>query len=995
MNHWMPKYLMLGLFLLLWGSSMSAQSFSAKIRRVSVEDGLSNRFIRTVYQDSKGFIWLGTSYGLNRYDGYGFKLLTRENQGLPTNRVHRIYEDADTCLWVRFDDKQEGRSRISEEISIINLNTLQVRSFQSHFKNQMPIQQRDIFEIYQAAPQKLLIVTKAREVYVYEPGQKCRLLFVLPYPNHTLERLIASKDAIWVIGAGYILEYNRDGLLQQEELTPFKHILDVCIEDNHLLGFAEYLQGDSLFMFLKHPGQPIEYHAPDFSSDDFSKLSPMSLVHRAPSGLIWYSGMGMDQGRMYARVYNKNGELIYDFSSRLRQQVLRSIMQIYFDKNNNVWIATTNGMYILTIQSNRFHTYLNRDEFVPGSRAHSVRGMVEYGDYLYVNTYDGRRRVNLKNETVESLDQPMYVTIQEFNEFVRNPVLDAMKDHQGRLWFSGNQNSVQCYQPEQDSLYNYPSKQNLPKDFHKNYGDSYNRLYQDSKNRIWIGSSNGVYYLDTVHQAFIKFNAYGLCESLNESNVYAILEDQENNALWVGGAEGLFRYSYEHGVFTEHYNTQRKGRYHLPEDHILCLHKDKDDNILWMGTKEGGLIKWDIEHGHYEHFTVATGLSDNVIYGILEDESDCLWMSSNYGLMRFDKNTHWSTVYLPRDGITDKTFNMQSYYEADDGRFYFGGVNGVVAFDPADFQGELQTDLPIHILQYECLSSNDKEMEDRTEELMFTQSIELRPNDVFFRIRFALLDFRFPDQNRYAYKIENSGQGWQYISENELRLNRLPYGNYTLIIRGQSIDGQWSRQELRIPIQVPAPFYQTTLFSVLLFLFALAIIGGIARIYMLNEQKKKIYLEREIANRTQRLRERERDLLKAKEEAEKSSHAKAEFLSVMSHEIRTPMNAVVNLTNYLLEDSPPVRQIENLNTLKFSANNLLAIINDVLDFNKIESGKVEFEAIELQHGRECPQEGHRIFGRSPAPTQSFVGRRSQPSDPDFEQPFEQCHQIYR
>lgn len=939
-------FFLLGLLACLGGShDVWAQSFSAKIRKVSVEDGLSNRFIRTVYQDSKGFVWLGTNYGLNRYDGYGFKLFTKETEGLPTNRVRKIYEGADTCIWVRFEEKKDGQSRVSDELSIIDLNTLSVYSFDERFGPDMPVQQDEIFELYQSAPQQLLIVTKSRAVYSYEKGRQCRLLFELPYPNHTLENIITSDQAVWVIGSGYILEYDQKGVLQQEELIPFKNILDLSREEDHLVGFAEYLQGDSLFKFVKYPSQPVEYAAPGFVSAELTRLSPLSLVHRAPNGLIWYSGM--ENRRMYARIYNERGELIYDFSSRLRQRVLQSILEIYFDQNNNVWIGTTNGIYILTIQDNRFHTYLNRDEFVPGSRAHSIRGIVEHNNDLYINSYDGRWRIDLATEEIQSMDKPIYITIREMGNYIRNPVLDAMKDHDDKLWFSGNQNTVQWYDPSNDSTRFYESKQNLPEDFLKSYGDSYHRIYEDSHHRIWVGSTNGIYYLDTTLQAFIKFNAHGKFKALNDGKVYAILEDTANNALWIGGSEGLFRYDYTAGVLVEHYSADSKGNFHLPEDYILCLHKDKHKNILWIGTHEGGLIRWDVEEHRYDHFTVASGLSDNMIYGILEDDNNCLWMSSNYGLMRFDKNTEWSTVYLPRDGITDKSFNMQSYYEADDGRFYFGSVNGVVAFYPSDFQGEAQSDLPLHVLSYETLSSNDKEMRDRTSELMRTGVIQLKPSDVFFRIRFALLDFRHPEQNRYSYKIEGSGQGWQYISENELRVNQLPYGDYTLLVRGQSIDGEWSRKELHIPIKVPAPFYKTTWFLVLLIIGILGVFIGLVRIYMRSEQMKKINLEREIANRTQKLRERERDLLKAKEEAEKSSHAKAEFLSVMSHEIRTPMNAVVNLTNYLLEDSPAVRQIENLNTLKFSANNLLAIINDVLDFNKIESGKVEFEAIEF------------------------------------------------
>lgn len=920
--------------ILLWVvvGNAAGQSFSAKLRKISIEDGLSNRFVRRTFQDSKGFIWLGTNYGLNRYDGYGFRLFTKEKENLPSNRIFQMYEDADTCLWVRFSN--EDKTPLSE-ISLINLHTLEVMSFADKFGEDFPIQQQDIFEIYQVAPTTIFIVTKSRQVYEYSNGQRLELRFTLPYPNYTLTNIMATEEAIWVVGVGYILEYDRTGILQEEELVPFQSVLSIHREGNHLAGFARYLQNDSLFHFSKKPHKTVEYGSPKFSSENMQRLNPTSSVLKAPNGLIWYNDL------YRSCMYNSKGELIYDFVDHFDESTLYGIFNIYFDNNNNTWIATTNGVYILTIQTNRFYSYLEENEFMPESRRHAVRGIVEHNDFLYANTRTGRKRINLVTEEVVSLEEDALNA-----DYGRAPSEDVMKDSKGYIWFCGNQNNVQRYDPVADTIINIPCKHAIPTNV-TDYEDKNLTLYEDSRSRIWLGTHKGLYYYDILREAFIKSNAYSQCAQLNRSAVHAILEDTASNTLWVGSTTGLYQYDYELGHFTYHYSTALASPYYLPSDHIYALHKEKDRNVLWIGTYEGGLIKWDPSTGDYEHFTVAKGLSDNTIYGILEDDRNQLWMSSNHGLMRFDKYDHWSITYLPKEGVTTEQFTKNSYYKAKDGRFYFGSENGVVAFYPQHFQREDLTNTPFHILKYECLTDSDKEMQDRTDELIKKGKIVLKPSDLFFRLSFALLDYRNLGQNRYQYKIDGSGQSWQPISDNELLINRLPFGNYTLMIKAQGPDGRFSENRLIIPIQVPAPFYKTTVFSTLMAFLLIAIIIGIARIYVINNRRKKLYLEREIASRTQKLLEREQDLLKAKEEAEKSSHAKAEFLSIMSHEIRTPMNAVVNLTNFLLEDSPAVRQVENLNILKFSANNLLAIINDVLDFNKIESGKVDFEAIDF------------------------------------------------
>lgn len=921
--------------LLLINSDLIAQSFSAKIRKLSIEDGLSNRFVRNTFQDSRGFIWLATNYGLNRYDGYSFEVLTKEKEGLASNMVDQIYEDQDTCLWLTFLD---AKAQPFEQISIVNTSTFEVQSLTEKYGRSFPIKEEDIFEIYQAAPSVLLIVTKARKVFKYKGQGKCEELFELPHANHTLNNILYCKNAIWVIGMGYILEYDKNGKLKEEDLLPFKDILDISCEGDQINGYAKYLQGDSLFYFSKKVSKEIEYNPALLSFEKDVYYGENMCIRKSINGLTWLYNANA------SKIYTSKGELVYDFTDLLLREQNHHIFSIFFDKDNNSWISTTDGVFIFTVEPNKFHTYLNQDKFVPNSQSYSIRGIVEEGGFLYVNTYSGRQRIDLQTGDVFSLED----SLKGKENRTRWPELDIMKDRKGNLWFCGWHNEVQCLNPRTGLMTYYPTKHAVV--FKENSHVELNfKLYEDSKNRIWMGTQQGLYYLDTSYQAFIKYNAYGLCESLNTSKVYALLEDSINHTLWAGTTSGLYQFDYKLGRFTYHYSPDKEPPYYIPHDYILTIHKDRTENVLWLGTHEGGLIKFHHENGTLKHFTVATGLSDNVIYAILEDDNGFLWLSSNYGLMRFNKESDWgrSTVYLPRDGITANEFNKMAWYQSPSGRFYFGGVNGMVAFYPNHFQDERESYTPMHIISYKCLSGQAEEMEDRTEHLRKTKEIILSPEDHFFKLSFALLDYEKPSQNRYMYKIEGYGQGWHSISENEVLINRLPYGNYTLTIRGQGANGEWSKNEIHIPIKVQPPFYKTIYFFVLIaILFVLIVLGG-ARISVQNSKKKKRYLEREIANRTQKLLEREQDLLKAKEEAEKSSHAKAEFLSIMSHEIRTPMNAVVNLTNYLLEDAPTEKQVENLNILKFSANNLLAIINDVLDFNKIESGKVEFEAIEF------------------------------------------------
>lgn len=904
-----------------------AQSYSAKIQKLSIQDGLSNRFVKQTLQDYKGFIWLATSYGLNRYDGYAFEVYTVENSNLSSNIINKIYEAKDSTIWITYNSV-DGMPL--GEVDVLDLNTSKITSLTTKLKQKLSLAEDDFFELYQGQDQSIFILTKDKVVYEYLGNEQFKELFQLPHPVHTLEELWVTNKGIWGIGVGYILQYTREGEWIEEYNVAFNHFFGITKvqDDCRIYGYNSV---DSLVGFSITNRQIIPSSKLAYLTSNVPKWQTPKILYQPNSELWWLIG---DQR---VQLYNTQGALIYDFSNYIMGKSIHVPWSASFDAQDNLWLATSGGAFILSIKENNFRQYLNYNEFIPKSFAHSIRGMIEYKGELYVNTYSGRKKINLKTGKIATID----------DEKMTAPEMGALLDKDEFIWFCGEKKSyIERFNPRTNETQRF-SRKTYGEDIDKRYRLSNITLHQDQKERIWLGSRSGVYYFDPTANAFIKKNAYGLCEALNTSTIYAFEEDTLNQILWLGTSTGVYKYDYKLGRFTRKYAPSESAPYYIPHGYILSLYWDQKEHCLWIGTSEGGLIRWLPQRGKYEHFTVASGLSDNVIYGILEEEEEYLWLSSNYGLMRFQKSNGSCETFLPEDGVTGYEFNRLAAYKAPSGQFYFGGINGLIAFDPKKLKKPKKVNIPIYVLKYESLRNTAKQLEDKTEEFRKENKILFGPQDNFFKLTFSLLDFRGAKDRRYRYKIEGLGDSWQYTNENAIIVNRLPYGDYFLIIEGEDSNGIWSNNRLRIFIDVEAPFYKTMFFAIIVMI----LLGGVIligiRITIRNNERNKAYLEEEIANRTQMLLEREQDLLKAKEEAEKSSLAKAEFLSVMSHEIRTPMNAVVNLTNYLLEDTPADRQVENLNILKFSANNLLAIINDVLDFNKIESGKVEFEYIDF------------------------------------------------
>ena len=486
-------------------------------------------------------------------------------------------------------------------------------------------------------------------------------------------------------------------------------------------------------------------------------------------------------------------------------------------------------------------------------------------------------------------------------------------------------------------------------------------FYQDTNGKLWVGAGNKLGFKnkkeDFIRDYQTNENDFGLTQKRGAIQNFI---PETDNLLWLCSWTGLYLFDTQREKVLARFASDEKGNRYLPADLFYFLYKDKD-GIYWLGTSDG-LIRWEFNREQvvennmqssvlapqsssvHRLFNRQDGLSNDVIYAIFEDKHNRLWMSSDYGIMSFDKTTFDVKTYLPKDGISHHEFNRISQFQTEDGTIYFGGLNGITAFHPDDFVGDKTNYPQMLISDYEIFDGKAKQLVNRVGELRRTNTIIFHPNDRFFRLKFVLPTFENASKMLYAWKIEGVDENWNYQKENSVQIGILPYGKHLLRVKGQNADGGWSPHELAIQVRVLKPFYLQNWF---LFLLAVFTIGGL---YWWYKRKTHLYLrtqkllETEIEKATAQIQKDKQTIENQAEELRQLDKVKSSFFANVSHELRTPLTLILgSISSVLKSQELSNRNFTLLKKAQQSGKDLLKLVGSILDLSKMESGKMELD----------------------------------------------------
>lgn len=879
-------------------------------KRITIEDGMSQATAQYLFQDSKGYMWIATSDGLNRYNGREFEIYRYRKDEIGSisgNYITAVTEDEYGDIWV-------GTSR--------GLNRIN---------------------------------TKTKEVEVYFPGVNgCNL------SDHNItEILIDSDNNIYIATTEGLNLYDRKN-------NNFIRVYDNNYGDNNLTSQFIYSivedKNKDLWIGTEEGLNKVNRKTNEITNyyaDGLSNSITDNFIYKLYVDDLNNLWIGTDSGGLNKLNIDTNTMDFYVNDPENDKSIAgNSIRYILKDSNDIIWIATNNGLSRLNEKSNSFTNYTSKIYDTQSLVSNNVLSLFEDNSgSIWVGTYDGISIFNIQDSFINYKKDPF-----DSNSISDNMMAGIYKDKDGLLWVGTVHDGLNVINRENNAIYKYKSSNNDNSLSNDNIRD-----ITGIDNEIWIATENGLTKYDKNTNKFTKyFNEND--KSLSSNDVRGLYIDSDG-ILWIATRDGIFSFdrkdifksykelfsengisetifsditednegiiwigsSIDGGLIKLNKHTNEVTTYRNDEDNensisfniIKSIAVDEENNI-WIGTQYG-LNKFNREDETFTRYTESDGLSNNFIYGILIDEENDLWISTNYGISKYDVSNNKFINYDVTDGLQGNEFNGYSYYKSEDEEMFFGGINGFTAFYPKDLKDK--SFIPDVVV--DSIYSDENEILD-----LDNISISYKNNNI--RFNFFMPDYRNVKKIQYAYKLVGLDSDW-FFSENRNYANytNLEAGDYTFLVKARNSTGEWS-EETSIkftvgvaPLKSPVAY---VIYGLLLFIL----------IYIIWNRVK--ILDSLVEQRTTELNNKLKENKDLYDKLIKNEKYKNNYFINLSHELRTPLNVIISveqLISKLNEDESNLSKEKldyYMGTLRRNSGRLLNLINNIIDTSKIESG---------------------------------------------------------
>lgn len=937
MQNWLCRlFVFIGCFMGMTEFSL-AQSTDYQFARYSAEKGLSHNQVNCFLKDRQGFVWIGTADGLNRFDGYSFRIFKHDpadSTTLADHHINELFEDPDGYIWIRTREGYNIYDPATERIEKnANKAARRLGLPDADFNRIIKTKTGDYWIShnrlgllkYQPSGKFLLRVTFKREKevnsqeatpaiadfnedsvgnlwVVYNDGFLVRLdgkTYKSSYQSSLLKnkkpgnsvnyRVFVDDDGepwVYIIkavhGAFYFDTKNNELISVNTTASVFKLT-------NNIVGAITSGPDGRIWIGTDHGGINIvdkknrSVSVLQYNPDDQKTISQNSIMalYKDPSGMIWAGTF-----KKGFCVYHKNifkFSLIRHLPSNTQSLPFDDVSVFAEDRKGNLWIGSNGGGLIhYDRKTNRFRQYKN----IPGDASSLSNNVIvslflDKRDVLWIGTYFGG---------LNSFDG------NRFQRYMHNPA-DSTSLMDDRVW----------------------------------------EIYEDSQARLWIGTlADGMDLFDRQKKEFKHYRPLSSSNSISSDYIAAIVEDKEGD-LWIGTAYGIDVLKRSTGRFV-HYRHEAGKAESLNSDGVISIAEDSLGNI-WVGTNRG-LNLFDRKRNTFKAYDSRDGLPDNSILTIVVDSGQNLWLGTPKGLVNLQITRRQNGVpvafnirtYNEVDGLQGRGFNENAALRLHSGELIFGGANGFTIFSPEKIEDE-SAKSEVVLTDFQIFNKSVRPGEKLGGKIVLdhsisvTNEIQLQHSQNVFTIEFAALNFLHSDKNHYLYTLEGFNDQWFEADNNTRKVTytNLDPGRYVFKVKIK--EGDSVSKERILKIQIAPPFWKTPLAYILYFLSIVAALA-IARWILLERERLNFKLEQE---RREALQLHDLDMMKIK------------FFTNVSHEFRTPLTLILTPLENLLNNIQGDLQMRNqLSMIHRNARRLLNLVTQLLDFKKLEVEETEF-----------------------------------------------------
>jgi signal transduction histidine kinase/ligand-binding sensor domain-containing protein/DNA-binding response OmpR family regulator len=902
--------------------NLFSQERLIKFKHLTVQDGLSRSWVRCIYQDSIGYLWVGTADGLNKYDGISFKTY-RYKSGDPhcinNNNIIVIYEDKKRNIWV---GTQAGLNLYNRE--------------KDEFTPLSAINNNYVSCIYEYNDGRFLIGSPGG-LFLFNPSD---LKAIHIHDDINIENILHDRSNNFWLATYY------HGLLLLDttdysyyQIKPDKKIGLVTNNRIHSLfqdsrgGIWIGTNSDGIRYMTYDKNNPRNAQFINFKSEPGNNKSisngAIYSITEDEKGYLW---IGFENGGLNLLDLNTFPAKKVSFRHLVYNPVDpegisdNSIYFIYHDRQNTIWVGTYgNGLNYYNALLQKFDHYSHQ----PGSNAtinnNRVNAIYEEDDYLWIGTEGGLNVLDKR----KNIFQYFSYDYNNPNSIGSNAVMTIFRDSRDNMWMGLWGGGLNLFNERTITFRHFMFNENDPKSIGSN---SMVDIIETRDSSLWIATGRGgLNRYDHKTNTFERYQAGYTYNSISSNWVMDVLESS-NGDLWIAttvAVDILYRKTNYFRTFIHNPSDPKSISY----NGAIVLFEDSRKNI-WIGTSNG-LNVFNEKDSSFIHYFKSDGLPDNAIQAIEEDKHCNLWLSTNNGITKFIKGINIPEKpvfvnYNVNDGLQDNEFNARASFKNKEDLIYFGGNNGYNVFDPDKIESNpyVPNIVFTRLLIFNKPISIDSDNSPLVNDISVTKKLKLRRKHSVFTIEFASLNLLAPENNQYAFILEGFEKNWNYVGkQHSATYTNLDPGKYTFRVKASNNDRLWNDQGISLDIVILPAWWQTWI-AMLVYLLIIVL----AIYYFRKNTIISVNLKNELW----------REHLE-KQKSEELNQLKNQFYTNVSHELRTPLTLIIGPLKQLITDGLLSLQLE---TIYRNANRLKILVDQILDFSKVENHMMKINQTE-------------------------------------------------